>query len=188
MKSADPLFRPCQMVLGPDGAMYICDWRTNSGGAGRLSGDGKHGRIYRVTWSGSAVAPAIPRRGLDSWAKISQQADADLFKTLSSANFSDRQMAQRALARRYREAQAAIPGRAALLKLLGDTEQPAPGRIAALGVLQTCWTPEVTAAVISLPAQGRRPRPAPPRGGSAGFECRGGGSRGPCRAGGTPER
>ncbi len=28
MKSDDPLFRPCQMVTGPDGAIYVCDWRT----------------------------------------------------------------------------------------------------------------------------------------------------------------
>ena len=26
LRSNDPLFRPCQMVTGPDGAMYICDW------------------------------------------------------------------------------------------------------------------------------------------------------------------
>ena len=28
LKSDDPLFRPCQMVTGPDGAIYVCDWRT----------------------------------------------------------------------------------------------------------------------------------------------------------------
>ncbi len=49
LKSDDPLFRPCQMVTGPDGAIYVCDWRTDSGGAGKLSGDGEHGRIYRIT-------------------------------------------------------------------------------------------------------------------------------------------
>src|SRR5262245_49744625 len=48
LKSNDRLFRPCEMVIGPDGAMYVCDWRTDSGGAGRLWGDGQHGRIYRI--------------------------------------------------------------------------------------------------------------------------------------------
>ena len=36
LKTEDPLFRPCQMITGPDGAIYICDWRTNSGGAGNF--------------------------------------------------------------------------------------------------------------------------------------------------------
>ena len=63
LKSDDPLFRPCQMVTGPDGAIYVCDWRTDSGGAGKLSGDGKHGRIYRITWAGTKDSPALPRRG-----------------------------------------------------------------------------------------------------------------------------
>src|SRR5262249_45060717 len=69
-KSHDRLFRPCQMVAGPDGAMYVVDWRTDSGGAGQLSGDGKHGRIYRITWGGTAEQPAIPRRAMDSWDKL----------------------------------------------------------------------------------------------------------------------
>src|SRR5436190_3638126 len=112
MKSDDPLFRPCQMVAGPDGAMYICDWRTDSGGAGRLWGDGKHGRIYRVTWAGTKEQPAIAPRGLDSWAKIARMSDADLLQTLSSEEFSDRQKAQQELVRRGEK------NRPALLRVL----------------------------------------------------------------------
>jgi quinoprotein glucose dehydrogenase len=67
LKSDDPLFRPCQMVTGPDGAIYVCDWRTDSGGAGKLWGDGEHGRIYRLSWAGTADTPAIPLRGMNTW-------------------------------------------------------------------------------------------------------------------------
>src|SRR5262249_9909803 len=144
MKSEDPLFRPCQMVLGPDGAMYICDWRTDSGGAGKLWGDGKHGRIYRVTWGGTKEQPALPRRGLDSWARILKQKDEDLLKTLAGDNFSDRQKAQRELVRR------GAGQRPALLKLLADDDQPTHGRIAALGALQSMWNDEVRKAFIKL--------------------------------------
>jgi putative membrane-bound dehydrogenase-like protein len=59
----DPLFRPDDAEIGPDGALYILDWRTDSGGAGKLSGDGEHGRIYRITWSGTIAEPA--RKTLD---------------------------------------------------------------------------------------------------------------------------
>src|SRR5205823_6890312 len=100
MKSDDPLFRPCQMVVGPDGAIYVVDWRTDSGGAGRLSGDGKHGRIYRITWAGTTDHPAIAPRGMDSWAKIIKLGDEELLKALSSANFTDRLKAQREIVRR----------------------------------------------------------------------------------------
>jgi putative membrane-bound dehydrogenase-like protein len=78
LKSDDPLFRPCQMVLGPDGAMYVVDWRTDSGGAGKLWGDGKHGRIYRITWAGTKDEPALPPRPMDSWAGFARMSDADL--------------------------------------------------------------------------------------------------------------
>src|SRR6185369_35049 len=53
LRSDDPLFRPCQMVTGPDGAIYICDWRTDSAGSGKMSGDGQHGRLYRLSWAGT---------------------------------------------------------------------------------------------------------------------------------------
>jgi putative membrane-bound dehydrogenase-like protein len=144
LRSNDPLFRPCQMVLGPDGAMYVCDWRTDSGGAGKLWGDGKHGRIYRLSWKGTKEQPAIPLRGFDSWAKIAKQGDDDLFKSLESDNFSDRQRAQFEIVRR------GAKQREALLTLLKDADnKPIPARIAALGALESCWNDEVKSGVIA---------------------------------------
>ena len=150
------------MVLGPDGAMYVCDWRTDSGGAGKLWGDGKHGRIYRLSWTGTKEQPAIALRGLDSWAKIGKQADEDLLKTLESDNFSDRQRAQHELVRR------GAKQREALLTLLKDDRQQA-GRTPASprsGALQSFWNDDVKDAFIERlkdfsrrhpPARRRRP-------------------------------
>jgi putative membrane-bound dehydrogenase-like protein len=152
LKSDDPLFRPCQMVLGPDGAMYVCDWRTDSGGAGRLWGDNRHGRIYRLSWVGTGqkdedgqeVDPARPLRGLDSWAKIAKLGDADLFKTLGSKEFSDRQKAQRELVRR------GVKHRPALLKLVADRKKSLAARLAALGALQSFWNEDVEKGFCDL--------------------------------------
>ena len=100
MKSDDPLFRPCHMVAGPDGAIYVVDWRTDSGGAGRLSGDGVHGRIYRLSWSGTPDQPALPLRGMDSWAKVVKLDDAAIVKALTGGSATDRYHAQQELRRR----------------------------------------------------------------------------------------
>src|SRR5439155_18053148 len=130
-KGDDPQHRPCRRVVGPDGAMYVCDWRTDSGGAGRLWGDGKHGRIYRIRWDGNDAYPAIPLRGLDSWSKHGKQSDEELFKSLESHNFSDRLRAQQEIVRRGdKHAQP-------LHDLLKDKDKPVRARIAALGALQS---------------------------------------------------
>lgn len=144
LKSADPLFRPCQMVVGPDGAMYVCDWRTESGEPGELASDGKHGRIYRLTWSGTKDQPALPPRAMESWAKIPRLSDEELLKTLESEDHSDRQWTQRELTARGDK------NRPGLLKLLAAREVLPPARFAALGALQSLWNQEVRAAVLKL--------------------------------------
>jgi putative membrane-bound dehydrogenase-like protein len=140
LKSDDPLFRPCQMVVGPDGALYVVDWRTDSNGAGRLCGDGVHGRIYRLSWAGTKEQPALPLRPLDNWAKVAKQTNTDLLKTLAGEEGSDRTKAQRELVRR------GAKNRAALLDFLQDGEQPLTARIAALGVAESFWDKDVQEA------------------------------------------
>ena len=137
MKSDDPLFRPCQMVTGPDGAIYVCDWRTNSGGAGKLSGDGVNGRIYRVTWAGTKDAPALPRRGMDSWAKIKTQTDAELLKTLAAPDLTDRVEARKELVRRGAAA------RDLVLKKFVSGGLDGNARLVAIGVLTANWSADI---------------------------------------------
>ena len=137
MKSDDPLFRPCQMITGPDGAIYVCDWRTNSGGAGKLSGDGEHGRIYRITWAGTKEDPALTPRPMDSWAKILKQSDEDLLKTLGAPNLTDRVVARKELVRRGAKARDLV-----LKKFVSGTLDD-DARLVAIGVLQASWNADV---------------------------------------------
>ncbi|MCS6863805.1 MAG: HEAT repeat domain-containing protein [Gemmataceae bacterium] len=137
MKSDDPLFRPCQMIVGPDGAIYVCDWRTDSGGAGKLSGDGIHGRIYRLTWVGTKDHPARPRRGMDSWAKIRRQSDDELIATLAYPDFTDQVEARKELVRRGPTARDRV-----LKKFISGTLEP-HARLVAMGVLAAHWNAEV---------------------------------------------
>jgi len=144
MKSDDPLFRPCQALVGPDGAIYVVDWRTDSGGAGRLSGDGKNGRIYRLSWEGAGDIEAIALRGMDSWAKIRKQSDKELIETLNSENFSDRQRARQELVKRGDKQ------RAELIKVLENTELSSGARIATVGALTTMWNDDVEKLFLKL--------------------------------------
>jgi quinoprotein glucose dehydrogenase len=131
LKSADPLFEPTQMAVGPDGALYVCDRRGGKAG---------QGRIYRLSWTGTADEPALPLRDMDSWSQILKQTDEELLQRLASENRSDRQQAQYELVRRGEK------HRKALLAILEDFNAPLTGRIAALGAVQSFWNVEVQVA------------------------------------------
>jgi putative membrane-bound dehydrogenase-like protein len=133
LQSDDPLFRPCQMVAGPDGAIYVVDCRTDAFGEGRFWGDGKNGRIYRLTWTGTKDHPAIATRGKDTWAKIRKLSDEELLKALGSDNFSDRQRARQEAIRRGEKLTPA------LLKVIDDDDLDDQIRIHALGALLPQW-------------------------------------------------
>ncbi len=137
MKSTNPLFRPCQMITGPDGAIYVCDWATDSGGAGKLSGDGKHGRIYRITWTGTKSNPAIARRGMDSWSKIKKQSTEELLKSLAAPDMTDRVEARKELTRRGPAA------RDLVLKKFVSGSLDGAARLVALGILGANWNADV---------------------------------------------
>lgn len=127
MRGDDPLFRPCQAVIGPDGAIYIVDWRTDSGGAGRLSGDGQHGRIYRLTWNGTETSPAIAAGSLNAWAELKDKSDDELLALFASPDFELRRRAQRELVSRGE----GCLGK--LIALLQMADAPATAKALALG-------------------------------------------------------
>ncbi len=66
VKSSDPSFRPVDVSIGPDGAMYLCDWFNPVIGHYQASyadprRDRTHGRIWRITAKGRALVkqPAL---------------------------------------------------------------------------------------------------------------------------------
>ncbi|MDP7573194.1 MAG: HEAT repeat domain-containing protein, partial [Myxococcota bacterium] len=72
MQSSDPNFRPTDVEMGPDGAIYFLDWHNPI--VGHLqhhlrdpSRDAEHGRIYRVTYEGRPLSrpPAIAGQSID---------------------------------------------------------------------------------------------------------------------------
>lgn len=68
ISSSDPNFRPADLEMGPDGAIYFTDWQNpiighmqhNLRDPGR---DRIHGRVYRVVMDGKPVAKPVPIGG-----------------------------------------------------------------------------------------------------------------------------
>ena len=150
MQSDDPLFRPCQAVAGPDGAVYILDWRTDSGGAGKLWGDGEHGRLYRLSWSGTTGVPAIPLGALDTWSRITAAGDPVLWDLLDSPDFDVRTRAQRQLVHRW-----GAQDRQRWLDVALDDSRTGPARALAIGAASQFYDGDVEEAMFELLEQCR---------------------------------
>ncbi|HEX5105886.1 MAG TPA: HEAT repeat domain-containing protein, partial [Pirellulaceae bacterium] len=135
MTSDDPLFRPCQAVQGPDGAIYIADWRTDSPRGDRLTGDGQQGRIYRLSWGGSDDYAEIPLAPLDAWQQIAAAGEDQLTSLLSSDEFELRRRAALELVRRGQLDESAGPAIAARAATIAydDSRRPVV-RAAAIAV------------------------------------------------------
>jgi len=101
LASDDPLFRPDDAEIGPDGALYILDWRTDSGGAGQLNGNGKTGRIYRVTWGGTEAEPARPTLPPDRFVELLRLSNRKLVEALKSRDWEIGRTAALELIRRW---------------------------------------------------------------------------------------
>lgn len=125
------LFRPTDAEIGPDGALYILDWRTDSGGAGQLSGNGQTGRIYRMTWAGTDQEPARPPFPPDRLVKAVREDDAALIAHLSSDDYGLRRAAGLELIRR------GVTEPRAFAKVLVGSQTPALPRLHALAILQS---------------------------------------------------
>ncbi len=154
MESDDGMFRPVQAVAGPDGAIYILDWRTNSGGAGRSWGDGEHGRVYRLSWAGTDDMPAIPLGAMTTWQNLKQQSVTDLLQTFTSTgDFEVRERTQKELLSRDGNRYADFE------RIALDESASLPARVSAFGAIcQLDWSAaEVSAKrLISDPSADMR--------------------------------
>ena len=100
LRSTDQHFRPVDVKLGPDGALYLADWSNpiiqHSGVDFREPRrDREHGRIWRIAAKGRAPLPPV---------KWSTRSNSELFTALVSPNSYDRERARRVLIERPVEA------------------------------------------------------------------------------------
>ena len=94
--SDHPAFRPIDVKIGPDGAIYIADWYNPIIQHGEVDfrderRDHTHGRIWRVTWKGA------PKR---EFKPVSTRSNTQLFEALRSDDGVERQSAKQILRQR----------------------------------------------------------------------------------------
>ena len=97
----DPWFRPVDLQMGPDGALYIADFYNCIIGHYEVPlthprRDRDRGRIWRVVYTGKGAAPAGERIGPD----FSQASPDELVAMLNDANLTVRVQATEQLAGR----------------------------------------------------------------------------------------
>jgi putative heme-binding domain-containing protein len=80
VSSSDPNFRPADLEMGPDGAIYFTDWQNPIIGHMQHnlrdpSRDRVHGRVYRVVMQDEPLAKAVPIAGLPVAEVVTRLAD-----------------------------------------------------------------------------------------------------------------
>ena len=131
--STDAWFRPVNMYIGPDGALYVIDYYRNivehpewmaadTYHAGYLYNGKDRGRIYRIVPDAKTPVP-LPKN-----IRLGQASDAELVQQLSSPNIWWRRTAQRLLVERHHDD--AVPS---LGQLFAESSSP-------LGRVHALWT------------------------------------------------
>jgi glucose/arabinose dehydrogenase/lysophospholipase L1-like esterase len=93
LQSSDPNFRPVDLLFGPDGALYVCDWYNPiinylTFSLRDPSRDTTRGRIWRITCKGR---PLVPRP------KVAGASVPELLELLKEPEDSTRDQARREL-------------------------------------------------------------------------------------------
>lgn len=157
LASTDAWFRPVNMYIGPDGALYVVDyyreiiehpeWMSKSEiESGKLYNGRDKGRIYRISAADAAPATWTSHLNLDD------SSDLQLVEKLSSPNIWWRRNAQRLLIDRNHDA--IIPD----LVKMAQNEQSSLGRLHALWTLEGMnkITPDLIGKALQDPEPGVR--------------------------------
>ncbi len=130
LTSDDPAFRPVQVKLGPDGALWIADFYNPIIGHYEVplthpARDHGHGRLWRIVWRGLTGSTPLPRLP-----NLAQLKTADLVSHLSDPNLVVRSLAHAEMLARPDAINTARALRAAVGRLIAGNDSAADGTAA----------------------------------------------------------
>lgn len=111
LTSTDRWFRPVDIKLGPDGALYVADFYNKV--IGHYEVDLRHpgrdkdrGRIWRIVWKGTDGKAAVAK---PAYSDLTTTAEAELVKLMESPNLAVRLSAANQIATRGEKGVNALP-------------------------------------------------------------------------------
>jgi quinoprotein glucose dehydrogenase len=144
VESHDRLFEPAHVLIGPDGAIYFSDRPAVAGNDGKPQSQKRDGRLYRLSWIGGPLYPALALRSFTSWARFVSLGGTDLAMSLGSVDFTDRRIAQQELIRR------GTLNKTGLIEAVGNPKLTVDARMLAAGVLSSIWDNDVKNVLLKL--------------------------------------
>ena len=104
--SRDPWFRPVDLKLGPDGALYVADFYNRIIGHYEVDlrhpgRDRERGRIWRIVWRGTTQRPVAPPR--PPFRDLTTASQEELLRLAEHTNLTVRLLARLQLAHRFPE-------------------------------------------------------------------------------------
>jgi len=142
LSSDDDRFRPVQVVIGADGALYVLDRRGPVDAPAELEAEG--GRIYRITWEGDGSTPGLPTKPND-WKRVFAATNEQLvFQLMVSPDLAEADRAQRELVDRGQVARSSCVGYAGNL---GAAEH---ARVLGIQGARQFWNEDVEALMVRL--------------------------------------
>ena len=149
LSADDDQFRPVQASLGADGAIYVLDRRGPEPGDHPPGGEGKAGRLYRISWDGEksppSSTPAEPPSRPNHWDRVAKATTEEVvFKYLTSKDHGEADRALRELVER---------GPTSLIHCLGwSTNAQAATYTRLLGIqgARQFWCDQVESSFVAL--------------------------------------
>lgn len=82
VRGGNSLYRPVDIVIGPDGALYVSGWGEELGVVWKEGKQANEGRIFRISWSGASPSSVIASKRAKP---IAQWTFAELAEDLGSS-------------------------------------------------------------------------------------------------------